>query len=311
MGEARADSTCRSYNNGFKRFRVWAESHGLSACVPVTPLHCALYLLSLVQSSDSISPVINAFYSLRYVHVVVGLASPTENTLVQNVLEAGKRKLCKPVSKKKPITISQIRSLFFMSNCQSCLKDSRLMTMILVAFCGFLRSCELLNIARCDINFHDQYMSIFIEASKTDVYRDGAWVVIAATTTELCPVKHMKDYLEMANIHPESDEFVFRSLVFREGKYALREENRPLSYTRLRELFLSGIAPVVDDVSLYGLHSLRSGGATAAANNGIPDRLFKRHGRWGPHTIDRFASYYNKKINRFDSRFWNPGHIYS
>ena len=30
----------------------------------------------------------------------------------------------------------------------------------------------------------------------------------------------------------------------------------------------------------FGLHSLRSGGATAAANNGISDRLFKRHGRW-------------------------------
>ena len=30
----------------------------------------------------------------------------------------------------------------------------------------------------------------------------------------------------------------------------------------------------------FGLHSLRSGGATAAANGGIEDRLFKRHGRW-------------------------------
>ena len=28
------------------------------------------------------------------------------------------------------------------------------------------------------------------------------------------------------------------------------------------------------------LHSLRSAGATSAANRGIPDRLFKRHGRW-------------------------------
>ena len=27
-------------------------------------------------------------------------------------------------------------------------------------------------------------------------------------------------------------------------------------------------------------HSLRSGGATAAANAGVPDRLFLRHGRW-------------------------------
>ena len=30
----------------------------------------------------------------------------------------------------------------------------------------------------------------------------------------------------------------------------------------------------------FGMHSLRAGGATAAANAGVPDRLFKRHGRW-------------------------------
>ena len=34
------------------------------------------------------------------------------------------------------------------------------------------------------------------------------------------------------------------------------------------------------DISAIFTHSLRSGGATAAANAGIPDRLFKRHGRW-------------------------------
>jgi len=36
------------------------------------------------------------------------------------------------------------------------------------------------------------------------------------------------------------------------------------------------------DVSAIGVHSLqlRAGGASAAANACIPDRLFKRHGRW-------------------------------
>ena len=34
------------------------------------------------------------------------------------------------------------------------------------------------------------------------------------------------------------------------------------------------------DKSKFGLHSLRSGGASVAANKGIADRLFKRHGRW-------------------------------
>ena len=53
-----------------------------------------------------------------------------------------------------------------------------------------------------------------------------------------------------------------------------------LSYTRVRELFLNKLAELGFDPKQFGLHSLRSGGATAAANSGVPDRLFKRHGRW-------------------------------
>lgn len=31
---------------------------------------------------------------------------------------------------------------------------------------------------------------------------------------------------------------------------------------------------------MFSMHSLRAGNATAAANAGVPDRLFTRHGRW-------------------------------
>lgn len=40
----------------------------------------------------------------------------------------------------------------------------------------------------------------------------------------------------------------------------------------------------VPDISKYGLHSLRADGATVCANSGIPDRLFKRHGRCASET---------------------------
>ena len=43
---------------------------------------------------------------------------------------------------------------------------------------------------------------------------------------------------------------------------------------------MEALSPHVDDVKNYGLHSLRSGGASAAANKGVKDRMFKRHGRW-------------------------------
>ena len=36
--------------------------------------------------------------------------------------------------------------------------------------------------------------------------------------------------------------------------------------------------------------------------------IFKQlDSRWGPHTIDRFASHYNAQLPRFNSCFWNPG----
>ena len=38
------------------------------------------------------------------------------------------------------------------------------------------------------------------------------------------------------------------------------------------------------DPSQFGMHSLRAGGATAAGNGGVPDRLFKRHDRWRSET---------------------------
>ena len=53
-----------------------------------------------------------------------------------------------------------------------------------------------------------------------------------------------------------------------------------LSYSRLRELLLSKISQLGYDPKPFGLHSLRAGGATAAANADVPDRLFKRHGHW-------------------------------
>ena len=43
---------------------------------------------------------------------------------------------------------------------------------------------------------------------------------------------------------------------------------------------LEMLAAIGLDKSKYGLHSLKSGGASAASNAGIPDRWFKRHGRW-------------------------------
>ena len=62
--------------------------------------------------------------------------------------------------------------------------------------------------------------------------------------------------------------------------HRIRENSKAISYSTLREHFIEAFKPYVSDILRCGLHSLRSGGATAAASHGIPDRLFKGHGRW-------------------------------
>ena len=81
----------------------------------------------------------------------------------------------------------------------------------------------------------------------------------------------------MAGIDFESDLSLFRGLNSVKTKTRMRKSK--ISYTRVKELVKEAFVDSMD-VNLIGVQSLRAGGASSSANNGSPDRLFKRHGRW-------------------------------
>ena len=91
----------------------------------------------------------------------------------------------------------------------------------------------------------------------------------------------LRRYVNTACIHSESDLPIFGPLRFywsinRYKLYGLRR-----SYTRCKEIFKECLKDLGHDHSEYGLHSLRSEGATAAVNNGhTSERLLKIFGRW-------------------------------
>ena len=60
--------------------------------------------------------------------------------------------------------------------------------------------------------------------------------------------------------------------------YSLRSTG--MSYSRTREIVLQAFVELGYPKGLFCLHSLRAGGASAATNAGVSNRLFKRHGRW-------------------------------
>ena len=103
-------------------------------------------------------------------------------------------------------------------------------------------------------------------AGKTDVYSRGNNVVIAKTNGKACPVSWLLRYISLAELRYDSEDFIFRAIRYFKSKnvYKLINVNRSLSYTRARELLINCLTVLGLDSSTFCLHSLRSGGTTAA-----------------------------------------------
>ena len=123
-------------------------------------------------------------------------------------------------------------------------------------------------------------MSIFIEKSKTGIYRNGHWLHLAKLNLNLCTLDLTRRYFVLAGIDKQCDKYIFRGIENTKNGQKLRKIDKPPSYTTIRGYVLDLLANIGLDPKKFGLYSLRSGGASVAANIGVNDRLFKKHGRW-------------------------------
>ena len=90
-------------------------------------------------------------------------------------------------------------------------------------------------------------------------------------------------YMSAAKMDTNSSGLLIRQLIFRKNSNSYVLGNKGISYSRCREIFLDALAALGYDSKLFGLHSLRPGGATAAVNSPgctLSDRLLKLHERW-------------------------------
>ena len=146
-----------------------------------------------------------------------------------------------------------------------------LMGFLRFSLMGFLRFSELSNLKGGDFILHNAHMSIFTEKSKTDIYRKGHWLHLAKLNSNLCPLDLTKRYFVLAGIDKQCDKYIFRGIENTKNGQKLRKIDKPLSYTTVRGHVLDLLANIGLDPKKFGLHSLRSGGASAAANHGVND----------------------------------------
>ena len=73
---------------------------------------------------------------------------------------------------------------------------------------------------------------------------------------------------------------IFSDAILRGKSFRLSEKGVNISYATAWENALDALNKIGLNSKTFGLHSLRAGEATAAANLGVSGRLFQKHGRW-------------------------------
>ena len=257
---------------------TWCKQyHEVNYC-PADPFFICIYFNDLILEKQSINAISTALCGIRWGHLKAGYDSPTDCQLVKLAFKGAQRvATVKDKNRKEPFTSEMIGELVKRYGSSDNLINHRFIVICVIGFAGFLRISELLNLQIQDIKFKESWYEITIKKSKTDQIREGNIVFIAKTSTPTCPVFWLKKYLSSTGLQNQPTSYLLCRLAkTKKGHNAIGKH--PISYQTARKTFLEHIN-FLNPENDYGLHSLRSGGATAAANSGIPERLIGKHGR--------------------------------
>ena len=274
--QSKATSTTKQYFAAWKKWELWAVSKSGIQVFPVIPFHLSLYIAHLVQSGLKSSAVV-ATSAIKYVHSLAGFQNPAVDPLVTLALEGHKRVTAAPTLRKEPITADILLKLLGShGHSNATLADLRTLFISFISYAGFLRFDDLIKITRKDCSISQDCLTIHITKSKNDQFRQGSEVFIARTFRESCPVAIAERYFAALGYPVDCALPLVRRLT--KTKRGLIPTSHPLS--RTCKSVLNAIKPFVPDIKSYSLHSLRSGGASAASNAHVPPLLISRHGRW-------------------------------
>lgn len=279
MLHSKSDNTVKKYFSAFQKWNLFCVQNKYSA-VPAEPIHIVLYMTKLMDSGCSANVISTVIFALKWAHSMNGLTDPTDNGFVKNMHESAKRLRSNRIVKKDVVSSEMLIDLCNMFAGNTDLLILRDLAMILIAYAGFLRFDELTELRCSDISFKENYLSIQIRKSKTDIYREGNEILIAKGVSAACPYHMLQSYMCKASIDCSSQSYLFRPIIRSRDVCKLSEKDKKLSYTRTREIVLAKLKLAAPCLNL-GVHSLRAGGASsAAASATVSERCLKRHGRW-------------------------------
>ena len=252
---------------------------GIRPAFPATSKVLSDWIAHLANKRPKAKTLKAYITGLRSVHVDMGYEdlSPFHSPRIERVI-AGIRRLRGEAGtlERRPITKDLLLQMLPCFDCGT-REGSTLHTAFCLAFAAFLRVGEFTYSAkdladpdfsqwfltRRSVTLHEDHLELTLPASKTDPFRRGITLKIAASGDEACPVQALRHLFRW---EAPSDGPLFKW----EGPFT-----RQLVTGKLREvLTLLGVK------GHYSGHSFRRGAATSAREAGCSNEEIQLLGRW-------------------------------
>jgi site-specific recombinase XerD len=253
--DSRAKNTKRAYESDWRDFVAFCEKQGLQY-MPSTPQVVCAYILNL-STTKKFSTIRRRVSSITVAHKMANKPNPVDN-FVKTVLSGLARNIKAKSTKKKAITVKQLRAFF--QDGDNTITRVRDKTILYLSFAGGFRRGELVALDVDDVDFTDSGMTLLVRRSKTDQEGRGH-VKTIGYGKQTCPVAALKEWLKESGITGGA--------IFRPISKSGRVLDRRLSDQCVALIVKKYIKEIGDDPALYSGHSVRSGLVTAAKMAGV------------------------------------------
>lgn len=279
IAEATPANTARSYATAWASFADWCAATDRTA-LPATAETLAEYVTHLAGRGLAPSTVEHATAVIRRAHRDAGHDRQPDTRGARLALRAYRRRCAEAGRRPKqaaPAALDPIRAMLTATD-PTTTAGMRDRAALAVGFAAMRRGAELVALDLADVTETTNGLIVFVRASKTDRNSSGREVMVPyKSRPATCPVRIVRAWREhLAECDITTGRLV-RS-VDRHGHIGPSLSTRNLSELIRRAAVRAGIP----DAERYSAHSLRAGGATAAAAAGVPAAWIAEQGGWSP-----------------------------
>jgi integrase len=273
-------------------WKAWAEDHS-APVLPAEPEWVCLYLADR-SSTLKAATLARRLNAISYYHRKANcLLSPTHHPLVRETFKAIRREIGTRQKIKQALLIDDVRKI--VACCPDSLAGKRDKALYLISFAGMLRREDSSALRFEGLKFTSEGLIITLDRGKTDQESRGREIaIVPGLAPATCPIRALRDWLDAAKINSGP---VFRG-VDQKGRVS------PLGLHRDSIGYILKRAAARAGMNFAGIagHSLRSGGITTAAGNGVPEYIIRRQSHHNPasksfHRYIRLAERFTKNAS--------------